>query len=88
MHDTARFLRVVTWNVAGRVRALPEQAAALAAVGADVVCLQEVTVRTEPLWRAALAEAGLGVVRVGGRLAAAGTDPPPARGADRRPRRR
>ena len=57
--DTARFLRVVTWNVAGRVRALPEQAAALAALGADVVCLQEVTVRTEPLWRAALAEAGL-----------------------------
>ena len=31
----------------------------MAALGADVVCLQEVTVRTEPLWRAALAEAGL-----------------------------
>ena len=57
--DTARFLRFVTWNVAGRVRALPEQAAALAAVGADVICLQEVTVRTEPLWRDALAAAGL-----------------------------
>jgi exonuclease III len=52
-------LRVVTWNVAGRVRALPEQASALAAVGADLVCLQEVTARTEPLWRAALTEAGL-----------------------------
>jgi len=50
---------VVTWNVAGRVRALPEQASALAAVGADLVCLQEVTARTEPLWRAALTEAGL-----------------------------
>ena len=50
---------MVTWNVAGRVRALPEQAAALAAVAADVVCLQEVTARTEPLWRAALSEAGL-----------------------------
>jgi exonuclease III len=53
-------LRLLTWNVAGRVGALPEQAAAVAAVGADVVCLQEVTVRTEPLWRAALAAAGLG----------------------------
>jgi exonuclease III len=52
-------LRLVTWNVAGRVRSLPEQAAAVAAVAADVVALQEVTVRTEPLWRAALAEAGL-----------------------------
>ena len=58
VHDISPVLRVVTWNVAGRVRALPEQAAALADVGADVVCLQEVTVRTEPLWRAALAEAG------------------------------
>jgi exonuclease III len=53
-------LRLVTWNVAGRVRAHPEQAAAIAAVGADVVALQEVTVRTEPLWRDALAAAGFG----------------------------
>jgi exodeoxyribonuclease III len=51
-------VRLVTWNVAGRVRAQPEQAAALARVGADVVALQEVTPRTEPLWRAALADAG------------------------------
>jgi len=54
-------LRLVTWNVAGRVTRLPEQAAAVAALGADVVCLQEVTARTEPLWRAALAEGGLTV---------------------------
>jgi len=52
-------VRVVTWNVAGRVRRQPEQAQVLAAVGADVVALQEVTARTLPLWRAALAEAGL-----------------------------
>ena len=52
-------MRLVTWNVAGRVSRLPEQAGVLAAVGADVVALQEVTARTEPLWRAALAEAGL-----------------------------
>ena len=48
----------MTWNVAGRVRAHPEQAEAIAAVAADVVALQEVTVRTEPLWRDALAAAG------------------------------
>jgi exodeoxyribonuclease-3 len=51
-------LRLVTWNVAGRVTRQPEQAAAVAAVGADVVALQEVTARTLPLWRDALAGAG------------------------------
>jgi len=51
-------VRVVTWNVAGRVRRQPEQAAVLAALGADVVALQEVTARTLPLWRAALEDAG------------------------------
>ena len=51
-------MRVVTWNVAGRVGAQSEQAAALASVGADVVALQEVTVRTAPLWRACLASIG------------------------------
>jgi exonuclease III len=52
-------VRVVTWNVAGRVRRLPEQAEVVAAIGADVVALQEVTARTLPLWREALADAGL-----------------------------
>jgi exonuclease III len=51
-------LRLVTWNVAGRVKVLPEQVAAVTGVGADVVALQEVTVRTEPLWREALSAAG------------------------------
>jgi exonuclease III len=51
-------VRLITWNVAGRVGRQPEQAAALAAVGADVVALQEVTARTLPLWRASLADAG------------------------------
>jgi exodeoxyribonuclease III len=51
-------LRLVTWNVAGRVTRQPEQAAVIAAVGADVVALQEVTARTLPLWRGALADAG------------------------------
>ena len=37
----------------------PEQAQVVAAAQADVVALQEVTARTLPLWRAALAQAGL-----------------------------
>lgn len=52
-------MRLVTWNVAGRVSRQPEQAAVVAALDADVVALQEVTARTLPLWRAALAAAGL-----------------------------
>jgi exonuclease III len=52
-------MRLVTWNVAGRVRRQAEQATVLAALGADVVALQEVTARTLPLWRSSLAEAGL-----------------------------
>ncbi len=52
-------MRLVTWNVAGRVTRQPEQAAVISAIGADVVALQEVTARTLPLWRAALADAGL-----------------------------
>jgi exodeoxyribonuclease III len=51
-------VRLVTWNVAGRVRRQPEQAEAIAAVGADVVALQEVTARSLPLWRAALDQLG------------------------------
>jgi exonuclease III len=53
-------VRLITWNVARRVSRQPEQAQAVAAVGADVVALQEVTARTLPLWRAALADSGFG----------------------------
>jgi exonuclease III len=51
-------MRLVTWNVAGRVSRQPEQAAAVVSSGADVVALQEVTKRTLPAWRDALEEAG------------------------------
>jgi exonuclease III len=51
-------LRLITWNVAGRVARQPEQAEMIARAGADLVALQEVTARTLPLWRAALAAAG------------------------------
>ena len=54
-------MRLVSWNVAGRVARQAEQARAVAGVAADVVALQEVTARTLPLWRAALAGAGLDV---------------------------
>jgi exonuclease III len=52
-------LRLVTWNVAGRVRRQPEQAEVLARSAADVVALQEVTARTLPLWRASCEAMGL-----------------------------
>ena len=52
-------MRLITWNVAGRVTRQPEQAEAIAAVGADVVALQEVTARTLPMWREALETMGL-----------------------------
>jgi exonuclease III len=48
-------VRLITWNVAGRLTKQPEQAAVVAAAAADVICLQEVTARSLPLWREALA---------------------------------
>jgi exonuclease III len=47
-------VRLITWNVAGRLTRQPEQAAAVAAAHADVVCLQEVTTRSLALWRESL----------------------------------
>jgi exodeoxyribonuclease III len=55
-HDAR--VRLITWNVAGRVTRQPEQAAAVRSIQADVVALQEVTARTLPLWQAALAASG------------------------------
>ena len=68
-------MRLITWNVAGRVGKQPEQAEAVAGVRADVVCLQEVTVRTEPLWRASLRAAGFECVET----AIAGLPPKPTK---------
>jgi exonuclease III len=50
---------LITWNVARRVRGLPEQVAALAGREPDVVALQEVSPATLPLWRHGLARIGL-----------------------------
>jgi endonuclease/exonuclease/phosphatase family metal-dependent hydrolase len=53
----------VTWNVAGRVRSVPEQAAALAQRPADIVALQEVRASALRAWTAALHEMGFADVR-------------------------
>ena len=52
--------RLISWNVAGRVRCLSDQAAALVGVEPDVVPLQEITASSSVEWRRSLTEAGLG----------------------------
>ncbi|HEX6389661.1 MAG TPA: endonuclease/exonuclease/phosphatase family protein [Solirubrobacteraceae bacterium] len=49
---------LLTWNVAGRVTGVAEQATALAERAADVVCLQEVRAPAAPAWRELLGELG------------------------------
>jgi exonuclease III len=49
---------LVSWNVAGRVKRLPEQAEAVLELLPDVLCLQEVTRSTLPRWQALLEQAG------------------------------
>ena len=56
-------MRLITWNVAGRVARQAEQAATLAEQPWDVVCLQEVTPTTLKPWRLALRAQGLSEVR-------------------------
>jgi exodeoxyribonuclease III len=53
-------VRLITWNVAARVGRQAEQAAVVTAMQPDVVALQEISVRTAPRWRSALAAAGMG----------------------------
>jgi len=59
---------VLSWNVAGRVRSVPAQAAALARRPVDVVALQEVRASALAAWEAELA--GLGYEHVAATLAA------------------
>jgi exonuclease III len=49
---------LLSWNVAGRVKRLPDQAERLLELAPDVVCLQEVTHSTLPRWQALLHRAG------------------------------
>jgi exonuclease III len=53
---------LLTWNVYGRVRLRPEQAAAVLAAEADVVALQEVTPTTVTGWTQDLKDAGYSVL--------------------------
>ena len=50
--------RVLTWNVAGRVRTVEAQAEAMASEPADVVALQEVRLSSIGPWRSALGRLG------------------------------
>ncbi len=52
-------MKLVSWNVAGRVVKLERQAAALERQQPDLVCLQEVRPSTLQPWRAACAQMGL-----------------------------
>jgi exodeoxyribonuclease III len=49
---------LLSWNVAGRVAALEQQIARVLSLDAELVCLQETTPRTLPLWRERLGAAG------------------------------
>lgn len=49
---------IVTWNLAGRVKRLGEQSTLALALGADVLCLQELTSSTLGPWRERLQSAG------------------------------
>jgi exonuclease III len=52
-------LKLVSWNVAGRVTNIREQAEALASRGPDIVALQEITATTAELWPVLLRTLGL-----------------------------
>jgi endonuclease/exonuclease/phosphatase family metal-dependent hydrolase len=68
---------VLTWNVAGRVRAVPDQARALAERSPDVVALQEVRAAALDAWEEALAR--LGYAHVAATLPVDATRRPPER---------
>ncbi|HZU60015.1 MAG TPA: endonuclease/exonuclease/phosphatase family protein [Solirubrobacteraceae bacterium] len=51
-------MKLLSWNVAGKLRRLDEQADLVLRAEADVVCLQEVRATSAPRWTARLQEAG------------------------------
>ena len=52
-------IELLSWNVAGRTKLLPEQVAAVGRREPDIVCLQEIRASTVGPWSMALASAGL-----------------------------
>ncbi|HLJ02362.1 MAG TPA: endonuclease/exonuclease/phosphatase family protein [Solirubrobacteraceae bacterium] len=57
-------MKLLCWNVAGRVRRAAEQLERVKSTGADVVCLQEVGATASRLWCEGLAQAGFRHVRL------------------------
>src|SRR5687767_7169835 len=55
---SAPSMLLLCWNLAGRLKRMQEQADVIEALGADVICLQEVTPLTGPAWRERLEGAG------------------------------
>ena len=55
-------LKLLTWNVAGRLSRLDEQADRVLGHGADIVCLQEVIPNALPRWTEHLRAAGYAVL--------------------------
>jgi exonuclease III len=49
---------ILSWNVAGRISRIAEQLERVLELDADVVCLQELTARSLPLWRERLSAHG------------------------------
>ena len=68
---------LLSWNVAGRVRSVPDQARAVAQRQADIVALQEVRVTALPAWREALG--ALGYEHIAATLVDTGPRPPERR---------
>jgi exodeoxyribonuclease III len=65
-------MTLLSWNVAGRVKRQPEQAALIAQLAPDLVCLQEIRPTAAPAWRTALTRAGWSHIAVARSNAPAG----------------
>lgn len=64
-------MKLLLWNVAGRVKRLHDQASAVAEVAADLLALTEITVGTVPKWTTLLRDQGFAAVVTGFDLAPA-----------------
>src|SRR2546423_1412229 len=62
--QTVTIVILVSWNVAGRLKRLAEQAYCVLTESPDIVCLQEVTKTSAPFWREVLRTGGFEHVSV------------------------
>jgi exodeoxyribonuclease III len=63
--SAAENVKLLCWNVAGRVRRAGEQLELVRSTGADIVCLQEMSAATSRLWCEGLRQAGFTSIHVG-----------------------